>query len=162
VTQSLRAENDHTIRLVGRPDAPLSPAPRHSSLTLAGGPLPPDAGSPDALADGADLERGSASAAVASRPRAQSPKPTAVDRPRAGTPPPIPEVLSPALPDQTRLPVGGGAAAGGGGVGSVAPSVAAELKVLALALATILLAQLSLERATWSSILLASRLERPG
>jgi len=71
-------------------------------------------------------------------------------------------VLSPALPDQTRLPVGGGAVAGGGGAGSVAPSVAADFDTLALALATILLARWFLERATWRSTLLASRLERPG
>jgi hypothetical protein len=76
--------------------------------------------------------------------------------------PPIPQALSPAPPVQTRLPVGGAAAATGGGIGSVAPSVVAEFEALALALATMLLARFSLDHAAWRSILLASRLERPG
>ncbi|MFZ0976687.1 MAG: hypothetical protein WAN22_30985, partial [Solirubrobacteraceae bacterium] len=90
------------------------------------------------------------------------PKPPSVARPRAATPPPIPQSLSPALPVQTRLPVGGAAAASAGGVGTVAPSVVAEFEALALALATILLVRFSLDRATWRSTLLASRLEHPG
>jgi hypothetical protein len=161
VTRWPRAENDRAIRPVPVPGAPFLPAPRRSSPTLAGGPLGPGTASPDALADHAVLGSGSASVAVAPR-RAESPTPPAVARPRADMPPPIPQVLSPAPPDQTRLPVGGGAAAGGGGVGSVAPSVVAEFAALGIALTTILLARWSLDRATWRSTLLAARLEHPG
>jgi hypothetical protein len=60
------------------------------------------------------------------------------------------------------VPDGGASAASGGGVGSVAASVVADLKALALALATMLLVRFSLDRATWRSTLLASRLEHPG
>ena len=119
-------------------------------------------GSPRVLAGDADLERGSASVTAAPRHPEGSPKPPSVARPRAAMAPPIPQALSPAPTVQTRLPVGGAAAASGGGVGSVAPSVVADLEALALALATILLARFSLAHATWRSTLLASRLERPG
>ena len=114
------------------------------------------------IAGDAERERGLASAAAAPRRPEASPKPPSVPRPRATTPPAIAHVLSPAPTVQTRLPVGGAAAATGGGVGSVASSVVAEFEALALALATILLVRLSLDRAMWRSTLLGSRLEHPG
>ena len=162
VTQWLRAEKDQAAPPVTPPDSPLSPAPPHPSLGLAKGPLGPAIGSPRVLAGDADLERGSASVTAAPRHPEGSPKPPSVARTRAAMAPPIPQALSPAPTVQTRLPVGGAAAASGGGVGSVAPSVVADLEALALALATILLARFSLAHATWRSTLLASRLERPG
>ena len=119
-------------------------------------------GSPRVLAASADLESGPARVAAAPPRHVQSPKPASVARPRADTPPPIPQALSSVPPVQTRLPVGSAAAAGGGGVGSVAPSVLAAFEALALALATILLVRFSLDLATWRSTLLGSRLERPG
>ena len=118
-------------------------------------------GSPLVLAVDADLERGPASAAAAPRRPQALPKPPPVARMRAATPP-IPQLLRSAPPVQTRLPLGGAAAASGGGVGSVAPSVVAEFEALAIALATVLLARFSLDRAAWRSALLASRLEHPG
>jgi hypothetical protein len=162
VTQWLRAEKDQATRPVTPPDSPLSPAPSHPSWGLAKGPLGPAIGWSRVLAGDADLESGSASVAAAPRRPEEAPKPPSVARPRAATPPPIPQALSPALPVQTRLPVGGAASASSGGVGSVAPSVVAEFEALALALATILLVRFSLDRATWRSTLLASRLEHPG
>jgi hypothetical protein len=118
-------------------------------------------GSPLVLAVDADLERGPASAAATPRRPQELPKPPSVARPRAATPP-IPQVLRLAPPVQTRPPVGGAAGASGGGVGSIAPSVVADFEPLAIALATILLARFSLDRAARRSALLASRLERPG
>ncbi len=73
-----------------------------------------------------------------------------------------PRVSSPAWPVQTRLPIGEAATAGSGGIGSVAPVVAAALEALALALATIVLARLAQDLASWRSKLLTSRLEHPG
>jgi hypothetical protein len=64
-----------------------------------------------------------------------------------------------AADDRTR---GGAAAAGGGGVGPVTPPDVPEFAALVLALATVLLMGLSLERATWRSILPVSALEHPG
>ena len=161
VTQWLRAEKDQASRVVTPPDLPLSPAPGHPSWGVATGPLGPAIGSPR-LAGDTELETGLASVAAAPRRPERAQKPPSVAPPRAATPPPIPQALSPAPPVQTRLPVGGAAAATGGGVGSVAPSVVAELQAIALALATILLVRFSLDRAMWRSTLLASRLEHPG
>ena len=158
VTRWLRAENDQAAPPVTPPDWPLSPAPPHPSLRLARGPFGSAMGSPRVIAAGADLESGSASVTAAPR---RPEKPPSVARPRAATAPAMPQALSPAPTVQTRLPVGGAAAASGGG-GSVAPSVVADLQALALALATIFLARFSLDHAAWRSILLASRLERPG
>ena len=162
VTQWLRAEKDQVTRLLKRADSPVSPSPSHPTWALAKGTLGPAAGSPRVLADNAEPESGSASMAAAPRRPEQSPKPPSVSPPRAASSPPIRQALSPAPPIQTRLPVGGAAAATGGGVGSVAPSVVAEFEALALALATIFLVRFSLDRATWRSTLLASRLEHPG
>ena len=159
VTRWLRAENVQAAPPVTPSDSPLSPAPPHASLGLARGPLGSAMGSPRVIAAGADLESGSASVTAAPR---RPEEPPAVARPHAAMAPPIPQALSPAPPVQTRLPVGGAAAATGGGIGSVAPSVVAEFEALALALATMLLARFSLDHAAWRSILLASRLERPG
>ena len=161
VTQWLRAEKDQASRVVTPPDLPLSPAPGHPSWGVATGPLGPAIGSPR-LAGDTELETGLASVAAAPRRPERAQKPPSVAPPRAATPPPIPQALSPAPPVHTRLPVGGAAASTGGGVGSVAPSVVAELQAIALALATILLVRFSLDRAMWRSTLLASRLEHPG
>ena len=158
VTLWLRAENDQAAPPVTPPDSPLCRA-SHPSLGLARGPLGPAMGSPRVIAAGADLESGSASVAAAPR---RPEEPPSVARPHAAMAPAMPQALSPASTVQTRLPVGGAAAASGGGVGSVAPSVVADLQALALALATILLARFSLAHAAWRSTLLASRLERPG
>jgi hypothetical protein len=162
VTQRLRAERDQIARPVTAPDSSPSSPPSPYSPGLAQGQLGPATGSPQNLAGDTDLESGSTSVAAAPRRPEQTPKPPSVARSRAAAPPPTPQALSPAPPAQTRLPVGGAAAAGGGGVGSVAPSVMAEFEALALALATILLARFSLDRAMWRSTLLASRLEHPG
>jgi hypothetical protein len=162
MTQWLRAEKDQATRPVKPAESSVSPPPSHPSWGLAKGPLGPAAGSPRVLADDAEPESGSAGMAAAQWRPKQSPKPPSVAPPRAATPPPTPQALSPAPPIQTRLPVGGAAAATGGGGGSVAPSVVAEFEALALALATILLVRFSLDRATWRSTLLASRLEHPG
>ena len=162
VTQRLRTEEDQVARPVTAPDSPPSSPPSPPSPGLAQGHLGPAPGSPQILAGDTDLERGSASVAAAPRRPEQSPKPPSVARSRAAVAPPTPQALSPAPPVQTRLPVGGAAAATGGGIGSVAPSVVADFEPLALALATILLARFSLDRAMWRSTLLASRLEHPG
>ena len=162
VTQRLRTEEDQIARPVTAPDSPPSSPPSQPSPGLAKGQLGPATGSPQILAGDTDLESGSTSVAAAPRRPEQSPKPPSVARSRAAAPPPTPQALSPAPPVQTRLPVGGAAAATGGGIGSVAPSVVAEFEALALALATILLARFSLDRAMWRSTLLASRLEHPG
>jgi hypothetical protein len=165
VTQSPWAEAHQAARLVPPPGSSLSGEPTHLLLGMARGPLGPAMRSPGALAASAGLETGPARVAAAPPPHVQSHKPASVARPRAGTPPPIPQALSSAPPVQTRLPVGGAAAAGGGGgVASVAPSVlvAFEALALALALATILLARFSLDLAMWRSTMLGSRLEHPG
>ncbi len=162
VTQRLGVEADQVARPVTAPDSPPSSPPSPPSPGLAKGHLGPAPGSPQILAGDTDLERGSASVAAAPRRPEQSPKPPSVARSRAAVAPPTPQALSPAPPVQTRLPVGGAAAATGGGIGSVAPSVVADFEPLALALATILLARFSLDRAMWRSTLLASRLEHPG
>jgi hypothetical protein len=65
-------------------------------------------------------------------------------------------------PAQVRLPLGGATAGASSGLGSPAPPVAAFFAALSLSLATILLARFSLDRASWRSTLLASRLEHPG
>ena len=73
------------------------------------------------------------------------------------------EVAADAPPAQRLLPIGGPTATGAsGGLGSAAPPVAAVFAALALSLATILLAPLSLDLASWRSTLLTSRLEHPG
>ena len=162
VTQRLGVEADQVARPVTAPDSPPSSPPSPPSPGLAKGHLGPAPGSPQILAGDTDLERGSASVAAAPRRPEQSPKPPSVARSRAAVAPPTPQALSPAPPVQTRLPVGGAAAATGGGIGSVAPSVVADFEPLALALAAILLARFSLDRAMWRSTLLASRLEHPG
>ena len=162
VTRWLRAEEDQAARPVAPSDSPPSSPPSQPSPGLARGQLGSATGSPQILAGDTDLESGSTSVAAAPRRPEQSPKPPSVGRSRAAAPPPTPQALSPASTVQTRLPVGGAAAATGGGVGSVAPSVVAEFEPLALALAMILLARFSLDRAMWRSTLLASRLEHPG
>ncbi|MFZ0379222.1 MAG: hypothetical protein WAL38_15445, partial [Solirubrobacteraceae bacterium] len=158
VTRWLRAETDQAAPPVTPSDSPVSPPSSHPSWGLARGPLGSTMGSPRVIAAGADLESGSASVTAAPR---RPEEPRSVARPHAAMAPAMPQVLSPAPTVQTRLPVGGAAAASGGG-GSVAPSVVADLQALALALATIFLARFSLDHAAWRSILLASRLERPG
>ena len=162
VTHSPWAEAHQVARLVPTPGSSPSGEPTHLWLAMARGPLGPAMRSPGALAASADLETGPARVAAAPPRHAQSGKPASVARPRAGTPPPIPQALSSAPPVQTRLPVGGAAAAGGGGVASVAPSVLVAFEAFALALATILLARFSLDLAMWRSTMLGSRLERPG
>ena len=158
VTRWLRAETDQAAPPVTPFDSLVSPPPSHPSWGLARGPLGSAVGSPRVIAAGADLESGSASVTAAPR---RPEEPRSVARPHAAMAPAMPQALSPASTVQTRLPVGGAAAASGGG-GSVAPSVVAEFEALAVALATILLVRFSHDRAAWRSILLASRLERPG
>jgi len=161
VGQWLRAEKDPATVPVAPRGPTLSPASSDASSRQARGPLGAAIGSPPVLAGDADADRGSASMAAVTRHPKQSPKPS-VAPPGAATPPPIPEAISPSPTVQTRVPDGGASAASGGGVGSVAASVVADLEALALALATMLLVRFSLDRATWRSTLLASRLEHPG
>jgi hypothetical protein len=160
VARWLGAEQDEPVRLITPTNAQRSPAPSHRSPRLATRRLGPAIGSHDVLAGGADLERGPASAAAHPPRSEESPKPAPIARTRAATP--IPRVLPSVPPVQTRPPLGGAAAASGGAVGSVAPSVVAELAALALVLATILLVRHSLDRPAWRSALLVSRLEHPG
>jgi hypothetical protein len=160
-TQSLRADTNRAARPVTPADPPLAPTPSHPPLGLARGPIAPATGSPPVVAGDAGLESRSARVALPPPRPAESPRQRSVTGPHAGTPPPIPHVLSPP-PVQKRPPVGGTAAAAGGGTASVAPSVVAEFEALALALAMILLARSSLDLAIWRSTLFASRLEHPG
>lgn len=162
VTQWLRARRNPAALAITALDAPLSPSPNHPAPGLARGPLAPATGSPPVVVGDAGPESRSAHEAVAPPRPAESPRPRSVARPGVDTPPPNRHATSSPPPVRTRLPVGGTAAATGGGIASAAPSVVAEFQALALALATLLLARFSLDRATWRSRSFVSRLEHPG
>jgi hypothetical protein len=162
MTRWLRVKKDEAARLVTPTHAQPSTAPSHPLSGLAAGKLGSAFGSPGVLAGDANSQRGSANAAAAPRRPEESPKRARVARAHAATSSPIPQVLPSVPPLQTRLPLGGAAAASGGAVGSVAPSVVAEVDALALMVAAILLVRFSLDRAAWRSALLVSRLEHPG
>jgi hypothetical protein len=161
VTQWLGAGQRGAAPDVQATDSPLPLAPDPGSLGPATGPLPAATASFQVLASSGGFDIRGVRDAAASRRLARSPKSRSVVRHPAATPAPVSQVASSAPLAQTRLPVGGATAGSGGGIGSVAPLVVATFEALALALGTILLARLSLDRATWRSALLASRLEHP-
>lgn len=154
--QPLSAGMDQAGPLLAPAQFPLPPAAdRLPAEILSGSP---------ALDHPADFGTVIASVVATASISEHAPKPVRAGHRRAGSQRPIPPVLPYADPSaRTPLPAGGGAtAAGSAGLGSAAPPVAPAFTALALALATVLLARLSLDLASCRSALLTSRLDRPG